>query len=378
MFRLLLPLTILAGRVAAQTFTNCNPRNSTCPVNPALGTTLEETYNATTTEFNPNLWTIDAGKSLIQFGDDGAQLSLSSEKDTVTLISTFFIFWGVVEFIMKASPGTGLISTVILLSQDLDEIDWEVKGSNTTTVSNNYYGWGNLDQMFSEYPAVDGPQQDFHNYTIDWNAERILFYLNNALVRTVNAAEPGLYPQTPSRVQFGTWCGGCSKNQGTVDWAGGKPDWSGAPYTMTVKSLRVVDGTSNATEYAYGDMSGSAASIKITEGKSKAYKHLNSESTSQKISKQWTGMSTGAKIGIACGIAAAFLLAFVAFGFYCVKQRKEGKLEAAMHDEKWAEQNAELMEYRTMMAKGNFAVSRQSILMDGKMEQQVPLNRGRI
>lgn len=103
----------------------------------------------------------------------------------------------------------------------------------------------------------------------------------------------------------------------------------------------------------------------LLRGKSKAYKHLNSESTSQKISKQWTSLSSGAKIGIGCGIAAVFLIAFVAFGFYCAKQRKEGRAEARMHDEKWAEQNAELMEYRTMMAKGNFAVSRQSILMDG-------------
>lgn len=266
MFRLALPiLTILATSVTAQTFTDCNPLNSTCPANPALGTTLEETYNATTKEFNPNLWTIDAGESLIQFGDEGAQLPLSSEKDTVTIKSNFFIFWGTVEFIMRASPGTGLISTVILLSQDLDEIDWEVKGGNTTSVSNNYYGWGNLTQLFAEYPAVDGPQQDFHNYTIDWNAERILFYLNDQVVRTVNAAEPGIYPQTPSRVQFGAWCGGCSENEGTVEWAGGKPDWSQKPYTMVVKSLKVVDGTQNATSYEYGDMTGSAASIKVNE-----------------------------------------------------------------------------------------------------------------
>lgn len=270
MFRptLLLPLTLLTATLTtAQTYTDCNPLNSTCPSNPALGTTLSETYNATTTEFNPNLWTIEAGESLIQFGKEGAQLPLSGPKDTVTIKSNFYIFWGTVEFIMKASPGTGLISTVILLSQDLDEIDWEVKGGNTTSVSNNYYGWGNLTQLFAEYPSMEnpGPQEDFHNYTIDWNAERILFYLNGAVVRTVDAAEPGLYPQTPSRVQFGAWCGGCSENAGTVEWAGGKPDWDAAPYTMFVKSLRIVDGTQNATSYAYGDMTGSAASIKATE-----------------------------------------------------------------------------------------------------------------
>jgi beta-glucanase (GH16 family) len=265
MSRFLLPLTILAATVAAQTFTDCNPLNSTCPDNPALGTTLEETYNASTTEFNPNLWTIDAGESLISFDTDGAQLPLSSAKDTVTIKSNFYIFWGTVEVLFKAAKGTGIISTVILLSQNLDEIDWEVKGGNTTTVSNNYYGWGNLSQLFSEYPAVDGPQEDFHNYTIDWNKDRILYYLNGAVVRTVPYAEPGLYPQSPSRVQFGAWCGGCSKSDGTVEWAGGKPDWSGAPYTMSVKSIKVTDGTTNATSYSYGDQTGSYASIKVTE-----------------------------------------------------------------------------------------------------------------
>lgn len=166
---------------------------------------------------------------------------------------------------MKASPGQGLISTVILLSQDLDEIDWEVKGTNTTSVSNNWYGWGNLSQFNSEYPSLSSPQTEYHNYTIDWNAERILYYLDSNIVRTVPAAAPGLYPQTPSRVQFGTWCGGCSKSPGTVEWAGGKPDWTGGPYTMYVKSLRVVDGTTGASEYSYGDRTGSAASIKVVE-----------------------------------------------------------------------------------------------------------------
>lgn len=87
--------------------------------------------------------------------------------------------------------------------------------------------------------------------------------LNGAVVRTVNYAEPGLYPQTPSRIQFGAWCGGCSKSDGTVQWAGGKPDWSGAPYTMYVKSLKITDGTTNATSYSYGDKTGSFSSIKV-------------------------------------------------------------------------------------------------------------------
>jgi beta-glucanase (GH16 family) len=80
--------------------------------------------------------------------------------------------------------------------------------------------------MFSEYPALDGPQDDYHNYTIDWTQERIELSLNSQVVRTIPSAEPGLYPQTPSRVQFGVWCGGCSDRPGTVEWAGGEPNFS--------------------------------------------------------------------------------------------------------------------------------------------------------
>lgn len=266
MSRYLLPLTILTASIAnAQTYTTCNPLNATCPDAPALGTTLSETYNASTTEFNPNLWTFDAGEDLIEFGSEGAQFPLSSDKDTITIQSNFYIFWGTVEFIMKASPGTGLISTVILLSQDLDEIDWEIKGSNTTTVSTNWYGWGNTSQFNAIYPTLSNPQTEFYNYTVDWNQERIEWLINGTVVRTVPYAAPGQYPQTPSRIQFGTWCGGCSSSSGTVDWAGGKPDWSGAPYTMYLKSLKITDGTQNATSYSYSDKTGSFSSIKAVE-----------------------------------------------------------------------------------------------------------------
>jgi hypothetical protein len=131
---------LFASTTLAQTSTSCNPLNSTCPDNPALGTTLEEVFNSSTSGFDANYWTIDAGKDLVSFGKEGAELPLVTSKDTVTLVSTFYIFFGTLEFIMKAAPGQGIVSTVILLSDDLDEIDWEVLGGNDTTVSNNYYG----------------------------------------------------------------------------------------------------------------------------------------------------------------------------------------------------------------------------------------------
>jgi hypothetical protein len=139
--RTLLSLLLLSATTAfAQTFSKCNPLNTTCPDNPALGTTLEETFNSSTNGFDANYWHFDGGEDLVSFGKEGAELPLVNNKDVVTIKSNFYIFFGTLEFIMKAAPGNGIISTVILLSDDLDEIDWEIKGGNHTTVSNNYYG----------------------------------------------------------------------------------------------------------------------------------------------------------------------------------------------------------------------------------------------
>ncbi|KAF2170512.1 glycoside hydrolase family 16 protein [Zasmidium cellare ATCC 36951] len=367
MFRsTLLPLALLAVGAWAQTSTDCNPLNSTCPSDPALGTTFDSPFNKSTTEFNPTFWNITAGTDLITFGDDGASMPLTKKGDTVTVKSNFYIFWGTVEIIMKAAAGTGIISTVILLSDDLDEIDWEIMGGNSSTVENNYYGWGNTSQFNSEYPALDGAQSDYHNYTINWTKDKIQWILNNNTVREASYDSPGNYPQTPARVQFGVWCGGCSESEGTRQWAGGDTNFDQAPFTMYVKSIRITDGTTNSSSYSYGDNTGSYESIKVEEGESEAYKAINKLSTTQKVEQKWSGLSTGAKIGIAVGVLGGFAIALIAFAFYFVNQRKKGRAEAAAHEKEWEAQNNELMEYRSMMAKGNFAVSRQSVMMDVK------------
>ncbi|EME78213.1 glycoside hydrolase family 16 protein, partial [Pseudocercospora fijiensis CIRAD86] len=329
--------------VLAQTTTDCNPLNSTCPDDPALGTTFSSTFNGSMSEFDPAFWNVTAGTSLISFGDDGVEMALQKDTDSVTVKSNFYIFWGQAEILFKAAKGTGIISTMILLSDDLDEVDWEIKGGNTTTVSNNYYGWGNVSQYNSEYPTIDTPaMDDYHNYTIDWTQERIQYIINGNVVRTVGYQEPGEYPQTPSRVQFGVWCGGCSKAKGTVEWAGGKTDFDEAPFTMTVKSIRITDGTTNSSVYSYGDHTGSYQSIKVTDGESDAYKAINKKSHFQSAEQKWNGLSTGAKIGIACGVLGAFAIALIAFTFYCCAQRKKGRAEKEAHDKEWEQQENEL------------------------------------
>jgi len=225
---ILLPVALLVTSVAAQTSTSCNPLNSTCPSDAALGTMYNTTFSASMTELSPSLWNVTAGEESIQFTENGAELTISESGDSVTAESTFYIFWGQVEIIMQAAAGTGIISTFNLLSDDLDEVDLEIMGGNTSYVESNWYGWGNSSQHNALYHPCNGPAQSMHNYTINWNKEQLQWIIDGTVARTVPYAIAGQFPQTPSKLKFGIWAGGDAKKEpeGTVVWAGGPVDWS--------------------------------------------------------------------------------------------------------------------------------------------------------
>lgn len=52
--------------------------------------------------------------------------------------------FGKVSVTTKASAGTGIVSSFILESDDLDEIDWEWLGSTDTSVESNFFGKANV------------------------------------------------------------------------------------------------------------------------------------------------------------------------------------------------------------------------------------------
>ena len=129
------------------------------------------------------------------------------------------------------------------------------------------------------------------------------------------------------------------------------------PFTMTVQSIKVTDGSTNTSSYVYGDQTGDYASIKAVAGESAAYTVLNKQSTVQSAQQKWDGLSTGEKVGIACGVVGFFAIGLIAFTAFCIVQRRAGRRERAVADNAWDQNNAELMEYKTTMAKGGFAVS---------------------
>lgn len=168
---------------------------------------------------------------------------------------------------MKAASGTGIISSIVLESDDLDEIDWELMGGNTTHAETNYFGKGNTTSYDRAiYYPVDKPQENFHNYTVVWSQEKIEWLIDGNVVRTLGYADAlggKDFPQTPMTVRLGIWSGGDSHEMnGTIQWAGGLTDYSKAPFTMVVSSIRVQD-AHNGSTYTYGDKTGSYESIKI-------------------------------------------------------------------------------------------------------------------
>ena len=111
--------------------------------------------------------------------------------------------------------------------------------------------------------------QAFHNYTTVWTAEKLEWYIDDNLIRTLNYNDSLTnygknFPQTPMYVKIGIWAGGdpTENPNGTVEWAGGKTDYSQGPFTMTLQSIEVEDFSSGAS-YTYGDKTGSWESIQI-------------------------------------------------------------------------------------------------------------------
>jgi beta-glucanase (GH16 family) len=255
-------LAALLSPVTAQTWTACNPLNRTdCPKDTALSTSYTCNF---TNKLSGVVWNTTAGA--LKYGADGAEFTIAQRLDSPTIQSKFYIFFGILEIHMKAAAGKGIVSSIVLQSDDLDEIDWEWVGGDTTHVQTNYFGKGNTTTYDrGKYHEVDGPMDGFHNYTVHWTADKLDWYVDGNLTRTLlygDAVGGKNYPQTPMTVRLGIWPGGDPKNsKGTVEWAGGPVDYGAAPYTMIVKQMKATD-FSSGKEYQYSDKSGSWQSIK--------------------------------------------------------------------------------------------------------------------
>lgn len=282
----------LLSAVAAQTSTSCNPTESeffplsfltslthlecllvanktpsteTCGSDTGLD---QSTYSVDFTQGASDDWNVTYG-SVTYDETNGATYIISESGDAPTMQSNWYVFFGEVSVVMKAAPGTGIVSCAILESDDLDEVDWEWLGGSASQVETNYFGKGNTSTYDREQwiDVADSTQDDFHNYTIVWTESSLRWVIDGATVRTLAYADANggaSYPQSPMRVKLGTWAGGdASNSEGTIEWAGGATDYADGPFTAYVKSVSVTN-YNPAAEYTYSDTSGSYESITMS------------------------------------------------------------------------------------------------------------------
>ncbi|KAK3372617.1 concanavalin A-like lectin/glucanase domain-containing protein [Podospora didyma] len=344
----LLASSSLLQNVAAQVTTDCFPMNKTCPPDPALSMAFNFNFNQT-----PKTGTWDTTVGPVKYdAATGAAFTINKQGDSPTIRSKFYFFWGRTEIWMKAAHGTGVISSIMFLSDNLDEIDWEFFGGNQTDAQSNYFGKGEPDfHNAGHHPVPAGVQNDYHNYTTMWTKDALDFYIDGQKVRTLlpkDANNTRNYPQTPMRLSIGIWAGGDpSLPQGTRDWAGGTTDYKKGPFTMYVKSVNIED-FSSGKEYVYSDRSGSWQSIKVVQGNStvKAAITAPPEEPSPSISDKWNGLSPTAKTAIYASAAGVGALILGWALFYCIRQRRRGAREARLAEARAQEERAELERFK--------------------------------
>jgi len=331
--------------VSAQVTTDCNPMEKDCPPKPAFG--LDYTFNFNS---SPPADTFTASAGKVTYDPElGAVFTIDKQGISPTLTTNFYFFWGRTELLLKVAPGQGIISSMMWLSDTLDEVDWEFFGTNATAAQSNYFGKGEQDFHNAEYFEANGDvHDDFHNYTTIWTKDKLEWWLDGNLVRTLlpkDAKGGRNFPQTPMKLSMGIWAAGDpSMPKGTREWAGGDTDFGKAPFTMCVKSVRVEDGTKGVKEYSYGDRTGSWQSIKTVSGNSTAQQSIF-KPPKESVAEKWEKLPETSKTAVYASAGGVGAVAVIALIWYCIRQRRRGRREAKLVAEAAEKERQETARY---------------------------------
>ncbi|KAF5673655.1 CRH1-family glycosidase [Fusarium denticulatum] len=283
-----------AGMVSAQTFTDCNPLKKTCPADPAFG---DNEVDCDLTKGACDAFHGMIGTEL-KYSDRGALFRINKESDAPTIRSDNYLFFGRVDVVVQAAKGQGIVTSAVLQSDDLDEVDWEWVGGDDAQVQSNYFSKGDTTTYDrAQYHPVAAPLTTTHKYSIEWTSTKIDWLIDDAVVRTLNAADAkgaNGFPQTPMQVKLGTWvAGGKNSNEGTREWAGGYTDFDDAPFDAYYRSVTIIDyagkdapgQNKGAKQYVYTDKTGDWTSIKVEKTSSDNDDDKTSSTTVSKVSK---------------------------------------------------------------------------------------------
>ncbi|KAJ3033876.1 hypothetical protein HDV00_005680 [Rhizophlyctis rosea] len=187
----------------------------------------EEAYNGDVNQADFTLQ--NTNKNNVQFGKNGGvRLILTAPTAnsggagvSSKLSTTSYMMYGTFSANIKTSPSGGVVTAFISMSDEKDEIDWEITGADTTVGQSNYFFKGVEDHTKGAKHKFSGGQdlsQGYHNYTVVWKETSIEWFADGV-------SDKSNLPSTPSRIQFALWDGG-SGSAGTRAWAGGQVNYN--------------------------------------------------------------------------------------------------------------------------------------------------------
>ncbi|XP_022135552.1 probable xyloglucan endotransglucosylase/hydrolase protein 23 [Momordica charantia] len=222
----------------------------------------------------------------ITFGDGRAQILNNGDLLTLSLDqasgsgfrSRNEYLYGKIDMQIKLVSGNsaGTVTAYYLRSEGSawDEIDFEFLGNlsgDPYTLHTNVFSQGKGDRE-QQFRLWFDPTADFHTYSILWNPQRIVFYVDGTPIREFKNMESiGVaFPKNQAmRLQSSLW--------NADDWAtrGGlvKTDWSNAPFTASYRNFN-----ENACVWLSGQSSCGSSSSPAADDKSWFSQELDSDS----------------------------------------------------------------------------------------------------
>lgn len=110
--------------------------------------------------------------------------------------------YGTFEIEMMMAKGQNVVTAIVLLADNKDEIDYEFVGKDVTIIQSNLYYKGEpIYEVNADYHETNiNLTTTFNNYTIIWQPGSLEWFLNGKLLRKETK-----FPDSSSKLQIGIW-----------------------------------------------------------------------------------------------------------------------------------------------------------------------------